>query len=307
MNMGMNMNMNGNGQHLQTPSQFRRTSTSDTSNDVFAGPLTPGIPSSAPSPYPYELGHGLPPIPMSMIPAMEGDLQVPEPIAMTPQERRTSIEASVMRKKSGHLTSQQDGQDGPEAIQEEKDEVVGLGIGDVESGNHGDGDDGREDGGQQEHDGTENEQIEDDLRSSLSPPNHFGNSNSNSSNPPTPSPQSRLLTPSQLHHVTLAEEISSTPSHNSGYGQIKIGHDATPPSASTSVSEGGTNITRPPSPITPLWASSLTDGQIAQRKHLAAMREKREAERRAKEGKENLTLATPETVPENKVDDAGGD
>jgi hypothetical protein len=66
-------------------------------------------------------------------------------------------------------------------------------------------------------------------------------------------------------------------------------------------------MTRPPSPITPLWASSLTDGQIAQRKHLAAMREKREAERRAKEGKENLTLATPETVPENKVDDAGGD
>ena len=249
---------------------------------------------------------------MSMVPAMEGELQVPE-TTMTPQERRTSIEASVMRKKSGHPISQ----DGPEAIQEEKGEVVGLGMGDVESGDSGqgvqnEGDAGQEgygeDGDGHGHNVNGNGLTEEELRSSLSPPNHFGHSNSiNSSNPPTPSPQSRLLTPSQLHHVTLADEVSSTPIHNAGYGQIKTGTDTTPPSASVSGSEGGTNLTRPPSPVSPLWASELTAGQIAQRKHLAAMREMKEAERRAKENKENQATPKTLTVEEKKVDGMEGE
>lgn len=324
-NGNMNMlNVNGNGLHLQNTSPFRRTSTSDSSNDVFAGPLTPGIPSSTPSPYPYELGHGFPSgnMPMPMSTSMSGPASTDErgsPLeSMTREERRTSIEASVLKKKPGHFISPQEGEEGPEAIEEEKEgDVVGLGMGEVDaSGNKEHRQEGQQEesvndqddvpGQQEEHNGNgENglESQEDELRSSLSPPQHFGVTNSGSgsnftSNPPTPSPQSRLLTPSHLHNATLAEEIGSSRSSSAfDNDKRRVSHDETPLSASISVNEvnglqpfstNGGNGTRPATPVNQLWASDLTDDQLAQRKQLAIMREQKlaaDAKRREKGNK----------------------
>jgi hypothetical protein len=301
-NGNMNMlNGNGNGLHLQNAPQYRRTSTSDTSNDVFAGPLTPGIPSSSPSPYPYELGHGLPSgnMPRPMSTSMGGPGPNNELEAITREERRTSIEASVLRKKSGHLVSPSDGQEGPEAIEEEKEgDVVGLGMGEVvipeTESTQEQHQDSNTNGPEQEHDGNGNgdESQDDDLQSSLSPPQHFGVSTSGSgsnftSNPPTPSPQSRLLTPSQLHNVTLGEEIgtsrsaSSTYDHENGNGGGL--HSDIYPSESVGIS------TRQGSPVGHLWTSDLTDDQLAQRKHLALMRAASEAKAKAKGDKVKAT------------------
>lgn len=301
-NGNMNMlNGNGNGLHLQNTPPYRRTSTSDTSNDVFAGPLTPGNHSASPSPYPYELGHGLPSgnMPRPMSTSMGGPGPIDETEAITREERRTSIEASVLRKKSGHLLSPPDGQEGPEVIEEEKQgEVVGLGMGDVlapepdstqEQDQQHDSTANEE---EQEHTGDGDESLEDELQSSLSPPRHFGNSTSGSgsnftSNPPTPSPQSRLLTPSQLHNVTLAEDMGASRSGSSTYdheNRNKGGnHSDIYPSESVSVHEGLS--TRQGSPVDHLWTSDLTDDQLAQRKHLAMMRAASEAKSKAREDK----------------------
>jgi len=301
-NGNMNMlNGNGNGLHLQNAPQYRRTSTSDTSNDVFAGPLTSGIPSSSPSPYPYELGHGLPSgnMPRPMSTSMGGPGPNDELEAITREERRTSIEASVLRKKSGHLVSPPDGQEGPEVIEEEKEgEVVGLGMGEVlgpESGSAQEQEQNQDpntDGHEQEHTGNGDESQDDELQSSLSPPHHFGISTSGSgsnftSNPPTPSPQSRLLTPSQLHSTTLAEEMgtsrSSSSTYENGHEKGEGLHSEMYPSESVGIS------TQQGSPVGHLWTSDLTDDQLAQRKHLAMMRAASEAKAKAKGNKAKET------------------
>jgi hypothetical protein len=316
-NMNM-LNGNGSGLHLQNTSPFRRSSTSNSSNDVFAGPLTPGIPSSAPSPYPYELGHGFPPgsMPLSMSTSQSGPVSAEDRSSpsefMTREERRTSIEASVLRKKSGHLICQQD-EEGPEAIPEEKEgEVIGLGMGDVlETGNESGQSQEQEEAGNessQEHEQNGNgengsEGQVDDLRSSLSPLQHFGVPTSNSgsnftSNPPTPSPQSRLLTPSHLHNATLVEEMGSSRSSSSAYDNDNDKKIVMP------ISENGT---RPPSPESPLWGSNLTASQLAQRKALAIAREQREAAAARKKAKgervvsEKVVMAEIELAPEVDV------
>jgi hypothetical protein len=299
------LNGNGNGLHLQNTPQYRRTSTSDTSNDVFAGPLTPGIPSSSPSPYPYELGHGLPSgnMPRPMPTSMGGPGPNDELEAITREERRTSIEASVLRKKSGHLVSPPDGQEGPEAIEEEKEEeVVGLGMGEVLAPESESGQEQHQDsntnGHEQEHTGNGDESQDDELQSSLSPPQHFGVSTSGSgsnftSNPPTPSPQSRLLTPSQLHNVALGEEIGTSRSSSSTYDHENANggglHSDIYPSESVGIT------TRQGSPVGHLWTSDLTDDQLAQRKHLALMRAASEAKAKAKGDKVKATEVTVES------------
>jgi len=284
MNM-LNGNGNGNGVQQNT-SPFRRTSNSDPSTDVFAGPLTPGVPSSAPYPYPYELGHGFPPTPMGTMSATDENGQTPPLEPMSREARRSSIEASVLRKKSGHFVSSQEG---PEVIAEEKEgEVIGLGMGEVVGQELGSTQEhelqSRAEGQEQEETGDgdgegDSEHQEDESRSSLSPPHHFGNTNytSNSgstftSNPPTPSPQSRLLTPSHLPNIPLAEEMGSSRSSSSAYD---VDTDKRRVSLSSSaISEG--NAVRPESPTGPLWVSDLNPGQLAQRKALAARREQRE-------------------------------
>jgi hypothetical protein len=296
------LNGNGNGLHLQNTSPYRRTSTSDSSNDVFAGPLTPGIASSTPSPYPYELGHGLPSgnMPRPMSTSMGGPGPNDESgESMTREERRTSIEASVLRKKSGHPISPPDDQEGPEAIEEEKEgEVIGLGMGEVlvpepESGQE---QEQHPDTITNGHTGNGDECQEDGLQSSLSPPHHFGIPNSGSgsnfaSNPPTPSPQSRLLTPSQLHNTPLAEELGTTRSSSATYenenGNGGGLHTEIYPSESVSV-RGGIE-SRQGSPVGHLWTSDLTDDQLAQRKHLAMIRAASEAKLKAKGDKAKAT------------------
>jgi hypothetical protein len=224
--------------------------------------------------------------------------------AITREERRTSIEASVLRKKSGHLVSPPDGQEGPEAIEEEQEgEVVGLGMGEVVAPESKSGQeqaqqkDSNTNGHEQEHNGN-GESLDDELQSSLSPPQHFGISTSGSgsnftSNPPTPSPQSRLLTPSQLHNIALGEEIgtsrsgSSTYDHENGNGGGL--HPDIYPSESVGIS------TRQGSPVSHLWTSDLTDDQLAQRKHLAMMRAASEAKAKAKGDKVKATEVTIES------------
>jgi len=235
--------------------------------------------------------------------------------AITREERRTSIEASVLRKKSGHLVSPPDGQGGPEAIEEEKEgEVVGLGVGDVdapesesvqEQAHTGNGEKASFENGDESQD--------DDLQSTLSPPQHFGISTSGSgsnftSNPPTPSPQSRLLTPSQLHDTSLAEEIGTSRSGSSTY-DVENGnggglHTDIYPSESVSVHEGIT--TRQGSPVGDLWTSDLTDDQLAQRKHLAMMRAASEAKEKAKGSKIKATEAKVE-LKGNEVEKKDGE
>jgi hypothetical protein len=274
INMNGNMNGNGNGLHIQTPLPFRRN-TSSSINDVFAGPLTPGTMSSAPSPYHFDLGQELPPVPMHMATSPGPGSGGLSPMAL-PQDRRASIEASVMRKVSGHLLCAQDDDPKTDVIAEEKEgEVIDLGE-DFDNGH--DQDHVRENG--------VNGSGDVDPRSSLSPPSQSSNLSTGlsvSSNPPSPSPQSRLLTPSQLNNINILDDTSFVQSGGSAHGKRQFSGDDAVSNASGAEANGGGSlpVTRPVSPVKPLWASDLTAGQLAQRMRLAALREQREAAQKA--------------------------
>lgn len=235
-------------------------------NDVFAGPLTPGLPLPGPSPssaspaYPYDLGHGFP------TPSAGGS-DGPGPAAvMSAEERRTSIEASVMRKKNPEGTGtevhgpiREQEEEGGEEIDDKGDGTVGLGMGlPLTAASEG-----------------QDESQHQGWRASLSPPDQgIGTGTSNgtdngqsSSNPPTPSPQSRLLTPSQLHQ---------DPSGSTDEDNCSNSNSITNSAASNS----GTGATKP------LWGAEVTASQLKQRMHLAALRQQqRDAEAVVEAGK----------------------
>lgn len=173
----------------------------------------------------------------------------PAPNSPGSQERRTSIEASVLRKKIPELgaeipiAEEEEGSGLDEqVVQGEEGVVEGLGMGamTMRLGHMGEG--------------------EGEWRSSLSPPEtDIEGAGTRSSNPPTPSPQSRLLTPSQLHPEPLPP-----------------GEDGRVSEASGSVSGSGNGGAKV------LWGAELTPGQLKQRMHLAAMRQQRREEEEAR-------------------------
>jgi hypothetical protein len=224
--------------------------------DPFAGPLTPGIAGNGngngvplSSPYPSDLGHGFS-MPVNMPMGVTDQSVLDSPGA---QERRTSIEASVLRKKIPELGAEVSIEEEEESTGEgvegvgEREIVEGLGMGAMPM----------------------RHQQGEGWRSSLSPPDtdtdagedsQPGSGNQYSlSNPPTPSPQSRLLTPSQLHQDPHLEDIpSSRISEASG---------------SISGSAGGGKV---------LWGAELTPGQLKQRYHLQALRQQQKEVEEAK-------------------------
>lgn len=94
----------------------------------FAGPLTPGIPSSAPSPLPVQIGLGYPSSPAPL--QANGQVMQAGSSDSMSAERRVSIEATVMKKKAAAASIS----GGAPSINEEDDEPPvnhGLGLGDV--------------------------------------------------------------------------------------------------------------------------------------------------------------------------------